>query len=218
MEDGGQEGQWFEKPWKNARAMGRWTITRSCYAPSTSCSDKNIKCKAILSQVYNSMSWKWSTLKCLKKDEMEDEMAKTIKTQSNMHTLGVWLETIGHMVGTYWEHGENTKKPKRISKVYYPCHVPPKRKKIMGGCIWSATNLAMFIALNLWIALLFFLRVIINPSCLWALVWAWKPNSYPSLVNSQQNWRGGTCCWRWHWSYNAHNWSYTYEHDKIAPV
>ncbi len=23
MEDGGQEGQWFEKPWKYARAMGR---------------------------------------------------------------------------------------------------------------------------------------------------------------------------------------------------
>lgn len=142
-----------------------------------------------------------------RKIQMEDEVAKAIKkTQSNMHTLGVWLETIGHLVGTYWEHGENTKKPKRISKAYYPCHVPP--------------NLAMFIALNLGIALLFFKRVIIKSSCLWALVWAWKPNSYPSLVHSQQHWRkgGGTCSWRWHWSYNAHDWSYTYEHDKIGPV
>jgi hypothetical protein len=63
---------------------------------------------------------------------MEDEVAKAIKTQSNMHTLGVWLETIGHLVGTNWEHGENTKKPKRISKAYYPCHVPPRREKNNG--------------------------------------------------------------------------------------
>lgn len=69
MEDGGQGGQCFEKPWRNARPMGRIIIIIiiSCYAPSTSCSNKNIKCKVILSQVY-SMSWKWSTLKCLKKD------------------------------------------------------------------------------------------------------------------------------------------------------
>jgi len=128
MEDGGQEGQWFEKPWKNARAMGRWTITRSCYAPSTSCSDKNIKCKAILSQVYNSMSWKWSTLKCLKKDKMEDEVAKAIKTQTNMHTLGVWLETIGHMVGTWWEH----QKTKKNLKSLLPLPCSPKEKKNNG--------------------------------------------------------------------------------------
>jgi hypothetical protein len=67
MEDGGQGGQWIEKLWRNARAMGIIIIIISCYAPSTSCSNKNIKCKVILSQVC-SMSWKWSTLKCLKKD------------------------------------------------------------------------------------------------------------------------------------------------------
>jgi hypothetical protein len=47
---------------------------------------------------------------------------------------------------------------------------PQREKKIIGGCIWSATNLAMFIALNLGIGLLFFERVIIKSSCLWALV------------------------------------------------
>jgi hypothetical protein len=52
---------------------------------------------------------------------MEDEVAKAIKTQSNMHTLGVWLETIGHLVGTNWEHGENTKKPKKpITLALFP--------------------------------------------------------------------------------------------------
>lgn len=127
MEDAGQEGQWFEKPWKNARAMGRRTTT-SCYAPSTSCSNKNIKCKVMLTQVY-SMSWKWSTLKCLKKDQMEDEVAKAIKTQSNMHTLGVWLETIGHLVGTNWEHDENTKKPKKNLKSLLPLPCSPKERK-----------------------------------------------------------------------------------------
>jgi hypothetical protein len=155
---------------------------------------------------------------------MEDEVAKAIKTQSNMHTLGVWLETIGHLVGTNWEHGENTKKPKRISKAYYPCHVPPRREKNNGWVHLVSNKLGYVHSFEPLYCIALCFRVIIKSSCLWALVWAWKPNSYPSLVHSQQHWRREgwrgvrTCCWRWNWRYNAHDWSFTFEHDKIAPV